>query len=66
MIYKIPVSWEVCGEVEIEADSLEEAIDKAWDDEIPLPTESHYIDASWQVDGDLARILDVMNKKEDG
>lgn len=49
--WRIPVSWEVCGMVEIEADTLDEAIDIAENDEtIPLPTDNDYVDGSWRVD----------------
>ncbi len=46
----IPVTWEVCDIIEIEAESLEEAI-KIFDeteDEISLPTEPDYIDGSFK------------------
>lgn len=50
--WKIPVSWEMAGLVEIEAHSLEEAISIAEnDDSIGLPT-GDYIDASWRVDAE--------------
>lgn len=52
-IYKIPVSWECYGYVNIEANNLEEAINKAWKDNIPLP-EGEYVDDSWRVDEDAA------------
>jgi len=48
-IYKIPVSWEVYGIVEIEADSLDDAI-RDFDnriDEISLPLNNDYIDGSF-------------------
>ena len=51
--YKIPVSWQVYGTVNIEAENIEEAIELAGGDEIPLP-EGDYIDGSWEVDGELA------------
>tara|TARA_R110000868_G_scaffold60526_3_gene184740 strand:+ start:921 stop:1109 length:189 start_codon:yes stop_codon:yes gene_type:complete len=47
MKYKIPVTWTVCGVMEIEADNLDEAILLA--DDAPLPTESDYIDGSFEV-----------------
>lgn len=52
-IYKIPVSWQCYGYVKIEANNLEEAINKAWEDDIPLP-EGEYVDASWEVDEEIA------------
>ena len=50
--FKIPVTWEVYGTIEIEADSLEEAIQKFDDVEINgeghnLPLENCYIDGSF-------------------
>lgn len=48
--FKIPVEWSVFGVVEIEADSMEEAVDK-FDktiNDIPLPYQSEYIDDSFR------------------
>lgn len=46
----IPVSWEMCGKVKIQANSLDEAIEIAENDgSIGLP-EGDYIDASWKVE----------------
>lgn len=49
--WKIPVTWEVCGYVYVDADTLVEAMETARDDEgvIPLPTESDYVDGSWRL-----------------
>lgn len=48
--FKIPVEWSVYGVVEIEADSMEEAVDKFDEtiDDIPLPDQSEYIDDSFR------------------
>ena len=48
----IPVSWEVYSTIEVEANTLEEAIKIAKDDEgiIPCPIENNYVDDSWRVD----------------
>jgi hypothetical protein len=47
--WKIPVTWEMYGVVEIEAESLEQAIDifDATYDEIPLPYIDTYVDGSF-------------------
>lgn len=48
--FKIPVSWEVSSIVEIEAESLDEAI-KIFDeteDEIGLPLDTEYINGSFK------------------
>lgn len=56
--YIIPVSWEVFGEINIEAENLEEAIKIAEDDEtIELPSDYHYVDGSWEVHTELAEYL---------
>ncbi len=56
--WKIPVSWEVVGMVEIQASTLEEAIEIAkTDDSIELPY-GEYVDGSFDVtvdDDDLIR-----------
>ena len=67
--WKVPVTWEVCGFVEIEAKTLEEAIELAKDDEgvIPLPEESDYVDGSWRVteeDVEIIRTLYNDNQKD--
>lgn len=48
--FKIPVEWSVYGVVEIEADSMEEAVDEFDEtiDDIPLPDQSEYIDDSFR------------------
>ncbi len=47
MKYKIPCTWTVSGVVEVEADSLDTA--KLLADDAPLPTESDYVDGSFEV-----------------
>jgi hypothetical protein len=49
--YKIPCSWVMSGTVEIEADTVGEAILKA--EYAPLPTESEYIEGSFAIDLEL-------------
>ena len=46
--YKIPVSWTVTATMEIDAESLEDAILKAED--ASLPTDPDYLDGSFDVD----------------
>lgn len=48
--FKIPVEWSVYGVVEIEANSIEEAVNKFDEtiDDIPLPDQSEYIDDSFK------------------
>lgn len=68
--WNIPVTWEVYGRVVIEANTLEEAMEKARDDEgvIPLPDENDYVDGSWRVteeDAEIVRTLYNNNQKDD-
>ena len=49
--YKIPCSWVMSGTVEIEADTVGEAVLIA--ENAPLPTESEYIEGSFAVDLEL-------------
>ena len=68
--WSIPVTWEVYGRIVIEANTLEEAIEKARDDEgvIPLPDENDYVDGSWRVteeDVEIVRTLYNNNQKDD-
>ena len=50
--YYIPVSWEVWDKVEIEAESLEDAVKYVKEniDDIPLGTEPEYIDGSYKIE----------------
>lgn len=52
--WKIPVCWSMMATIEIEADTLEEAIEIAKDDEgnIPIPYNGDYLDGSWEVDSE--------------
>ena len=54
---KLPVTWSVCGvvEVEVEAKNLKEAVESAIEDfsseidEIPLPADNSYVDGSFEL-----------------
>jgi hypothetical protein len=46
--YKIPVVWQMIGHVEVQAESLIEAINEAMD--APLPEDGSYIEGSFEVD----------------
>lgn len=67
-VFKIPVCWEVSSFVKVEADSMEDAInkfDKEILEECELPQETEYIDGSFRRScddlpiGDAAVIYEV-------
>lgn len=49
--WKVPVSWEMCGIAEIEAETLEDALEQVQYhlDEVPLPDDSAYVDGSFSL-----------------
>lgn len=49
--WKVPVSWQVVSTIDIMANTLEEAIEIARDDDgiIPIPKDATFIDGSWEV-----------------
>lgn len=48
--YKVPVSYEMYGHIEIEASSKEEAAEKVYSSDVGLPENTSYVEASFQVD----------------
>ena len=50
--FSIPVTWQVWDKVEVEAETIEEAIKYVKNniDEIPLGTEPEYIDGTYKID----------------
>ena len=54
-VFKIPVTWEVCSLLEVEAESIDEAIRMVINDEdskgeqFELPTDSSYVDNSFRI-----------------
>lgn len=57
MFVRIPVSWEMCGWVEVEtkADNIDDAMKEAIEifndtmDDIPLPDDASYVDGSFEM-----------------
>lgn len=52
--YKIPVTWEMCGTVEVYAESTEMAVKYTQDnlDELPPPDDAEYVDDSFKLSSD--------------
>ena len=61
--FKFGVSWEMYGYIEVEAETLEEAIRIAQEteDEMALPTDGDYVDDSFVIDYDID-VLEWLNK----
>lgn len=60
----MPVTWSVCGIVEIEASSIEEAIERfhAEIDHIPLPSDGLvYVDGSFELSSSDPDFIKVYN-----
>lgn len=62
--WKIPVTWEMCGIVSVKAKTLSEAMDTARDPEgnIPLPSNSNYVDGSWSLSSDDEDYVQLFQK----
>ena len=50
--YKVPVSWQMYGYMDIEAEGWDEALEIAEDDGTSLP-DGDYVDGSFEVDHDV-------------
>ena len=62
-LYELPVSWEVCGYLKVYAKNLQEAIERAYDENTQLP-DANYIDGSFKVDMEDGQILSDMYPNE--
>lgn len=62
--FKISVEYNMYGTVDVEAESLEEALKYAKEniDDLPLPDNSEYIDGSYKVDEESTRMINDFNK----
>lgn len=65
--FKIPVTWESYGVVEIEADSVEQALQifKETEDDIALPADWDYVDSSFRLsyEDDVLKELIAYNER---
>lgn len=61
--FTIAYEWSVCGEITVEANTLEEAIEKVEDiNEEDLPND--YIDDSWKINHDVTNELNQNMESE--
>ena len=67
-VWRIPVVWEMGAVISIEADTLDEAIDRAYYNDIPIPEDGEYQPESWNVPEDIEdiRILYNDGMEDDG
>lgn len=61
--YKIPVSWTVTAEMEIQAKNIAEAISIAED--APLPTDPDYLDSSFEINREIITCVNPKLSKRD-
>jgi len=56
--FYLPITYKVSGAVEIEADTIEDAVEyfHIHPDEIPLPYETEFVDGSMVLDDDMEHI----------
>ena len=52
--YRVPVVYQMYGYVEVEAESMAEAVDEVQNGggDMPLPTDADYVEGSFEVDHD--------------
>ena len=64
--FKIPVTWEVCGVVEVESETLEDAVRyfEENSDNIPLPSDSEYVDGSFGLSCNDIDFIKTFNQQE--
>jgi hypothetical protein len=63
--FRLPVTWEMYGVVEVEAESLEEAIWLAEnpDSDVELPAIRDYINESFKVQRDMLKTMPWLNER---
>lgn len=65
--WRIPVSWVASALIDVQANSLSEAMHIAEDSEgkLPLPNDSEYVDGSWEVSmEDIETLRSVYNNNQ--
>ena len=59
---KVAVTWQMCGYIDIPADTMEEAMEKFYNesDYIKLPTNGEYVDGSFELSSDDVEEMEAM------
>lgn len=67
-IIRLPVTWEVCGFINVEAENIESAIEYFNEsaDRIPLPEDFEYVDASFSLTDTDPEFIKLYNKDGEG
>ena len=60
MKIKLPVTWQVTGTVEVEADSIEDAIMNFVGGDHELPDETGYVEGSFELSTDDEECVEAM------
>ena len=55
--YEISVDWQVCAYAVVEAESVQDAINKVNEPDFPLPTDTEYIEGSFQVNQEMVEMM---------
>lgn len=55
--FKVYVEWTVCSTVEVEAESLDDAICEVEKDEFPLPDDGDYVEGSFMANYEISHHL---------
>lgn len=64
--WNVPVYWQMKSVIEVEADTLEDAIYKAQTDDNPLPADGEYLDGSWEAgDEDVEFVRECYNNGQE-
>lgn len=64
MKIKLPVTWQVCGEVEVEAESFEQAVARWVPSDHDVPTTGEYVDGSFELN--MTEIALLEQNQSDG
>jgi hypothetical protein len=65
-LFKVAVTWEVYGVIEVEAESVREAVNLVNDhpEEYDLPKDFSYVDDSFVADYDSSEFINITNGEE--
>lgn len=64
--WRVPVYWQMHALMEVEADSLDEAIEILQTGDDPLPSDGEYLDGTWEAGGDdTEEIRDLYNNGQE-